>query len=136
MMTARRQQDRSKSLRAKDLQAQIFGHITLVIAKILAPTRLVNFQKLTTIAPSTPYFGAAVEPFDNHRQESNGMGQKIEVFGTVEGSDKEELLLALYVNLKVKSTEIPAKQCIKESLERRGCTVTHMRKIEVLYHEM
>lgn len=64
------------------------------------------------------------------------MGQKIEVFGIAPGGCSEEWLMALYVNPKVQSAEIPAKDCIRQFLERRGCTVISMRKVEMLHHEM
>ena len=64
------------------------------------------------------------------------MAQKIEVYGVPLGGESEEWLLALYVNPKIETGEIPAKNCICEALEKRGCKVTSIRKAEVLEHEL
>lgn len=63
------------------------------------------------------------------------MARKIEVYGIPHGGESEEWLLALYVNPNIETGEIPAKDCICEALEKRGCRVTSIRKVEVLEHE-
>lgn len=64
------------------------------------------------------------------------MARKIEVYGVPHGGEREERLLALYVNPKIENGEILAKKCICEALEKRGCQVTSIRKAEVLEHEL
>lgn len=64
------------------------------------------------------------------------MAQKIEVFGTLHGENKVEWLMALYVNPVIKGGPVTAKDVIAEALEKQGCTVTSIRKHEVLEHEL
>lgn len=44
--------------------------------------------------------------------------------------------MTLYMNPRISTSDTLARQCIKESLERRGSKVISIRKTEVMKHEM